>query len=247
VPVPATRGELATAFRAELDGRGSGAVGALAFAGNAGTVELGGQRLPAILYQTTNPLGEGVTASLAGVAVAPASLMAFWILCAGDQLHAIWHEETDGGGLRREPVRGACRLTAEATSTTLDLPAAALRFPVLACDVEASGDGLELQGERAGAVTLPADLIRPIEQHLRLYPFQAVDCWHNRCADGRAWYEVHAVMSDGVARAAFGIFFLSPGEHEGTEVALGPVLSFGRPGLNPQQTTFHAGWRVSAP
>jgi hypothetical protein len=243
--VPATRGELTTAFRAELDGRGSDGVGALAFAGNAGTIELAGQRRPAILYQTTNPLGEGVTASLAGVAVAPASLMAFWILCAGEELRAIWHEETDGGSLRREPARGACRLTAQATSTKVDLPAAELHFPVLACDVEASGGGLELHGGRAGTVTLLADLLRPIDQHLHLYPFQAVDCWHNRCADGRSWYEVHAVMSDGATRTSFGIFFLSPGEHEGTDVALGPVLSFGRAGLDPRQTTFHASWRVS--
>ena len=42
-----------------------------------------GQRLPAVIYQTTNPLEEGVTASLAGVAVAPGYLAAFWLLAQG--------------------------------------------------------------------------------------------------------------------------------------------------------------------
>src|SRR5205814_2485132 len=110
--------------------------GALAFADNAGTVELGGQRLPALIYQTTNPLEEGLTASLAGVAVAPSYLAAFWFLCAGDQLRAVWHEESDGGPLRREAAQGSCRLTATQTSTVVDLPASALRFPAPACGVE---------------------------------------------------------------------------------------------------------------
>jgi len=245
VPLPATGGVLATPFGAHVDGRGSTEVGVLTFADNAGSIELGGQRLPAVIYQTTNPLEEGVTASLAGVAVAPSYLVAFWLLCAGDQLRALWHEESDGGPLRREAARGGCHLTATPTSTAVDLPASALRFPAPACGVEVSGERLQIHGGMAGEITLPADLIRPTDQRLALYPFQSVDCWHHRCAEGRAWYEVHALLSDGATRAAFGVFYLSPGEHEGTAVTLGPVLSFGRAGLDPLQTTFDAHWRVS--
>jgi hypothetical protein len=247
VPLPATAGALATPFGARVDGRGSAQVGALAFADNAGTVELDGQRLPAVIYQTTNPLEEGATASLAGVAVAPDYLVAFWILCAGDELRGVWHEESDSGPLRREPAHGACHLTAAQTSTAVDLPASALRFPAFACDVEVSGQELQIHGDGPGEVTLPADLIRPTDQRFAVYPFQAVDCWHHPCADGRAWYEVHALMSDGASRAAFGVFYFSPGEREGAEVRLGPLLFFGRVGLESLQTTFDAHWRVSLP
>jgi hypothetical protein len=247
VSVSATRGTLTTPFRADLDGHGSRAVRTLAFAGNAGTLALEGQPLPAVIYQTTSPLEPGVTASLAGVAVAPTYLVAFWVLCAGDELHALWHEETDGRPLRREPLEGACRVTATPTLTSVALPASAVRFPVLACDVEASGPLLQIRSSEPGSVTLPADLIRPISVRFGLFGFQAVDCWHNPCAPDRRWYELHALLSDGDGRAGFGVFYLSPGEHAGATVALSPVFSFGDAGLDPLETTFDAQWRVATP
>jgi hypothetical protein len=194
-----TDGVLDLSFRLTAQGFGTSRIGEIDIAANAGTVEIAGRAVDAVVYVAPPPFpGYDLYQVLA---VAPDALYLVWLYCnsGASTIDSLYWEGTDDHPLAFEPASGSCNASFTPTSTPVVLPALALPVPDLVQGFSIDGTELFYDGT-------PGLLAEP-GGDVAFLPFDLVDCTVDCGTPG--WWELHAILWDSLsARVGFGIVYL---------------------------------------
>ncbi|HEY1554518.1 MAG TPA: hypothetical protein VGF94_06755 [Kofleriaceae bacterium] len=214
-PFPATLeiqpsdGMVTDTFAFGASGSAATPFGAIAIAGNVGTVAVGAQPLSAFVYASAT---EAPYALYDGFAIDGASWHAFYLYC-DPQLVDLYDELVAGdgaAGMVAVDASGTCDAAPTATSAHVSLPAFHATSPTPAPGFTVTGPTIDILSDGNGELALGGTA-------LALRVFDVVDC--HDCG-GAGWYELHSVVWDGLnQRAIFVIVYLLVGNTSQIELA----------------------------
>ncbi|RLB58852.1 MAG: hypothetical protein DRI90_16160 [Deltaproteobacteria bacterium] len=193
-----TSGTLALPFSFSAQGSGVSFVGSASIDQGTGSVELGNQTLPVVVYER-QPFEDYFLYQ--ALALAGDRLYVLWFYCLGGELLGIYYEGTDGTVLTTEAATGACAESDSPSTAAVQLPGLTMPFPQPLPGYTFSGPDIWYDGLSSGSATIQGTTYA-------LIPFDDVDC--SLCGEP-PWFEVHALLWDG-ERVCFAIFYLIEGE-----------------------------------
>ena len=215
--VPNSSTTVDDAFDATLTGASSDGKYAVNIHCNSGTVTQSGrsttvtvsQQIPYSPYTLYAILGEDDT-----------GLMLGWVYCEGDDLIALWLEDTTGlTGFTPSMVTGTCSISTDTDNVSVITTAEQITIQIPASYPTITGSDISLQANSIGSVNIQ-------NQPYDLVPFALVNC--SNCSASSingGWVEVHSVMHDkNSGNICLGIFYL-PIKHTPT-IALDYVNCF---------------------
>ncbi len=199
-------------------GTGSSRVGSFEFIQGEGVCHIGGNELPAVIY---NAISWPEYSLRIFQAIVPANdnLHLLFFYSRADTISSVWHESyTDLLG--QEDARGTVEeiswgIEAQPELFPLDLPPEEVVDGFIV-----EGDEISISGGE-GSISIG-------QSSYSLYPFQVVDCLDCESGSNSGWYELHVVLGSGAEMVGFGILYF----HSGNEgevrlehlVYLDPVL-----------------------
>jgi hypothetical protein len=198
IAIDGTNGTLALPFTFSAQGSGVSFVGSASIDQGAGTVQLGNQTLPVVVYER-QPFEDYFLYQ--ALAVAGDRLYVLWFYCLGGELLGIYYEGTDGTAITTEAATGACAESESPSMATVQLPGLAMPYPQVLPGTTFSGPDIHYDGLTSGWAAIQGTTYG-------LVPFGEVDC--SLCGEP-PWFEVHALLWDG-ERVCFAIFYLIEGE-----------------------------------
>ena len=185
-------------FGMSATGSGTGLIGAVDVAANAGTIAIQGTSL-AIAFYEKQPWPEFGYTLYQGIAVGASRWDVVWLYCSGSTLSYVWHEGMTGIAIDYVNASGTCADSGASTATTVELPAMELATPPAVPGYSIDGVEIALPDGESGLVRIEGVL-------LPFVPFSVIDC---TACGGDGWYELHSVAWDeDLLRAVFVIFYL---------------------------------------
>jgi len=200
IDVGEASGSLTVPFTFSSQGAGVSFVGSVSVDNLTGTIELGGQTLPLLVYER-QPFEDYFLYQ--ALAVAGDRLYVVWLYCLGGELLGVYYEGTDGTVLTTEAATGACVESDTPSTVSVQLPGLFMQFPSLLHGYTFDGDDIWYDGVTSGWAQIQGTTYAFI-------PFGEVDCTTIPCGEP-PWYEVHSLLWDG-ERVCFGIFYVIEGE-----------------------------------
>lgn len=224
-----THGGIELPFLVNASGAGAQRVRAISVAANVGGHLFNGTAHQGFVYQSHEWSSSGYT--LYDIISLPADGSDFavtYLYCQQGGLPYVY-SESFLQPMAWETASGSCEGLAEATETSVELPALRVKPQFLQTGLTIEADGLRL-GATDGAVTLDSS-------DYELVPFGTVDC--TTCPGG-PWLEVHSMLF-APQRGCFGIVYLFPDEP--SKVQLDHVVCL--PGLEKKYAMYQGSWSGS--
>ncbi|GEM_PF-4271038 len=209
-PAKGWEGTYTTPYMVSITGNSTGQIKSIAINGNKGSIVVGGELTKVIvtekiewdtpqthytLYQMLGPSDD--------------DLVVVYAYCEGDALTYIYAESFTLP-MTGMPATGTCELLTGSHETKGVLnPMKELGSP------PAQLAGVKLTGEKVSAVAGKGWAKLDKQYDITLFGF--VDCMKCPSADGRGWYEFHAVLHNQFPKeVCFGIFYAFPSDNQGT-------------------------------
>jgi hypothetical protein len=210
IVIPATRG-LVSADTVTLSGSGTSDIGEVAITNGVGTVRIGGQDVPALVYER-QPFGADTLYQT--LAVSADRIHVLWFYCQAGGMTNAFYEGTDGTEVTNETASGTCADTLASASQPVSFPAVDMPTPPLVTGYTVTGPDLSIPSGAPGWVNMGSTWT--------VLVFEDVDC---TSCEAQGWYELHALLWDpGAPALLYGVFYLfSPGTPVGLDY-LSPIL-----------------------
>jgi hypothetical protein len=201
IAVGPTVGTLQLPFSADVQGTADAPVGAFDLLDGAGTIEVEGQTLDAVAYQSIPWGGFGLTL-VQGLALGADELVVFWVYCDEDGgVDGVYVEGSHGLPLTWSPGDGVCLVQDEPSTTPIELPAFGFDDPSPETTHWVDGEDLVVQDDGTGFLVDGAVA-------MDLWVFEVVDC--SDCG-GNGWTELHGLAWDPArGELCFVIAYLNP-------------------------------------
>jgi hypothetical protein len=198
-------GTVTIPFQVAIDGQPTmaGGIGSIAIENSRGTITIGKETLPAVVYASPNEL-ETNDPSFQGIAVDAMRWVIFWPYCTSGNLTWVDYETSDAPGLVRSAAQGTCTVSATPVS-----------FPMTWDAEDVHLDNSEAARFRLTGTEVSYTGTAPGTAHFEnrdwsFWPFAVVDC--TTCPGGpgdAGWYELHSLIETGnCGTTCFGIYYL---------------------------------------
>lgn len=220
IAVPASTGSWTAPGDLTIEGRGSGALGAISLSHGVGTLTFDGAPAKAFYFVgSAVPLGTdaGVDSALAQerdfeiLAEQDGRLIAAWLTCYQGGLYYVYYETTDGlASKKSQTASGTCSYVETPVGETPAWPAFSFPPPSLVSGFTIAGAEIAYDGQSPGSIALNGD-------RWSLHPFHLIDC--TACATP-GWWELHSILWDPTKqRSCFGILYLQQSAPAQVELA----------------------------
>jgi hypothetical protein len=204
IDLAATQTTIAVPFHTDASGSAGAPIGAIAMAGDVGTITGVG----AFAYGTVQFSGYQL---FYGFTVDASHWNVFWLYCMGSGIADVYLEGVDGPPLFFETATGTCTSTQVAATPSVSLPALSLAAPAGVTGYRVAGSDIYVGPDGRGQLVVAGTA-------LPLRVFGTVDC-STRCGSP-GWYELHSVVWDDAShRATFVIVYLLQSDPTSVELA----------------------------
>jgi len=196
---PLAAATLPLAFDVAIQGEMAGTTMAVSVTHDSGTLQIGGDTYPIVVYEQIPWSGFSLTLYQA-IAILADRWAVIWFYCTGSTLTGIDYEDTLGAPLAAYGATGTCSVAMRSVNAQVTAPASTLTLDSLVQGFALTGATLSYDGSAPGSMAFGG-------RSWQVYPFNLIDC-STKCGSP-GWYELHSIFWDNSAsETCFGIFYL---------------------------------------